>query len=122
VNSARIVVAEDDPTVLRGLVDRLTSEGFDVRTVETPTSLGEHAEDLDADLVVSAVSERGPRVQLLRQQSDVLFVALLPRNTPVMDALEVMDGRRRLRARIEKEPANPRWIQTVWSVGYRFTP
>jgi DNA-binding response OmpR family regulator len=29
---------------------------------------------------------------------------------------------RRLRARIEADPANPRWIQTVWSVGYRFTP
>ena len=26
----------------------------------------------------------------------------------------------RLRAKIEKDPANPRYIQTVWSVGYRF--
>jgi DNA-binding response OmpR family regulator len=29
---------------------------------------------------------------------------------------------RRLRQRIEPDPRNPRWIQTVWSVGYRFTP
>ncbi len=26
----------------------------------------------------------------------------------------------RLRAKIESDPANPRWIQTVWGVGYRF--
>jgi DNA-binding response OmpR family regulator len=29
---------------------------------------------------------------------------------------------RRLRARIEPDPAHPRWIHTVWSVGYRFVP
>jgi DNA-binding response OmpR family regulator len=222
--SARIVIAEEDATLRRVLADRLTSEGFEVRMLETPTRLGERAEDLDADLVVSAVSEHGPRVQALRQNSDVLFVAVLPRNTSVMDALDVMDAGaddvlvkpfsprelvtrmrallrrratadsgpdrlifddlaidvlarevtvrgelvelparefdllvflassprqvfsrsqimshvwsvddglgsatvtehvRRLRARIEKDPANPRWIQTGWSVGYRFTP
>jgi DNA-binding response OmpR family regulator len=27
---------------------------------------------------------------------------------------------RRLRAKIEPDPANPIWIQTVWGVGYRF--
>ncbi len=29
---------------------------------------------------------------------------------------------RRLRAKIESDPAKPRWIQTVWGVGYRFRP
>ncbi len=29
---------------------------------------------------------------------------------------------RRLRAKIEAEPSEPRWIQTVWGVGYRFQP
>jgi len=28
---------------------------------------------------------------------------------------------RRVRAKIEPDPANPEWIQTVWGVGYRFT-
>lgn len=29
---------------------------------------------------------------------------------------------RRLRAKIEPDPARPRWLQTVWGVGYRFQP
>jgi DNA-binding response OmpR family regulator len=29
---------------------------------------------------------------------------------------------RRLRAKIEEIPEQPRWIQTVWGVGYRFSP
>jgi DNA-binding response OmpR family regulator len=29
---------------------------------------------------------------------------------------------RRLRAKIEEDPAEPRFIQTVWGVGYRFQP
>jgi len=29
---------------------------------------------------------------------------------------------RRLRAKLEPEPAQPRYIQTVWGVGYRFQP
>jgi DNA-binding response OmpR family regulator len=29
---------------------------------------------------------------------------------------------RRLREKIELDPANPRWIETVWGVGYRFRP
>ena len=29
---------------------------------------------------------------------------------------------RRLRAKIEADPARPRHIQTVWGVGYRFAP
>ncbi len=29
---------------------------------------------------------------------------------------------RRLRAKIEREPAQPRFVETVWGVGYRFRP
>jgi two-component system, OmpR family, response regulator ResD len=29
---------------------------------------------------------------------------------------------RRLRAKVEADPADPHWIQTVWGIGYRFKP
>jgi two-component system response regulator ResD len=29
---------------------------------------------------------------------------------------------RRLRAKLEPDPAKPRWVETVWGVGYRFAP
>jgi DNA-binding response OmpR family regulator len=29
---------------------------------------------------------------------------------------------RRLRSKIEEDPSEPRWLQTVWGVGYRFQP
>jgi two-component system response regulator ResD len=29
---------------------------------------------------------------------------------------------RRLRAKLEVDPAHPRWLETVWGVGYRFQP
>lgn len=29
---------------------------------------------------------------------------------------------RRLRQKLEPDPANPRWLKTVWGVGYRFDP
>jgi DNA-binding response OmpR family regulator len=29
---------------------------------------------------------------------------------------------RRLRAKIEEDPARPRFLETVWGVGYRFVP
>ena len=29
---------------------------------------------------------------------------------------------RRLRRKIEEDPSKPRWVRTVWGVGYRFQP
>ena len=40
----------------------------------------------------------------------------------VVNSSTVTEHIRRLRKRIEKDPRRPRWIQTVWSVGYRFAP
>jgi two-component system response regulator ResD len=28
----------------------------------------------------------------------------------------------RLREKLEKNPSKPRWIHTVWGIGYRFDP
>jgi DNA-binding response OmpR family regulator len=224
VRSGRIVVAEEDAVLRRVLADRLASEGYEVRLIDPPRRLGEHASDFDADLVVSAISDDGPTIEAVRERSDVLFVALMPRDTGMLEALDVVDAgaddvlvkpfsprelitkmrallrredarlhldrrlcfdhlmididahevvargelvdlparefdllvflassprrvftrpqimahvwsvddgsgtatvtehMRRLRGRIEIDPANPRWLQTVRSVGYRFTP
>jgi len=40
----------------------------------------------------------------------------------VSDTSTVTVHIRRLRAKIEPEPQRPRWIQTIWGVGYRFQP
>jgi DNA-binding response OmpR family regulator len=222
VDAGRIVLAEDDPALRDLLARRLTSEGYDVRLLDAP-HLAE-CDHLDADLVISAFSDHGPTIHDVRQHSDVLLVAMMPTNTCVMDALDVVDAGaddvlvkpfsprelvtktkallrrravgqtrvrplvfdglvidlaarevtvnerrvvvparefdllvflassprqvftraqimqhvwsvddgigtatvtehvRRLRARIEANSAEPRWIHTVWSVGYRFVP
>jgi two-component system response regulator ResD len=39
-----------------------------------------------------------------------------------MDTSTVTVHIRRLRAKVERRPDHPRWIQTVWGVGYRFQP
>jgi two-component system response regulator ResD len=38
------------------------------------------------------------------------------------DASTVTVHVRRLREKIEDDPSHPRWVQTVWGVGYRFEP
>ncbi len=40
--------------------------------------------------------------------------------TDYVDPSTVTVHVRRLREKIEQDPAKPRWIQTVWGVGYRF--
>jgi DNA-binding response OmpR family regulator len=80
VDAGRIVLAEDDPALRDLLARRLTSEGYDVRLLDTPRRLAECG-DLDADLVISAFSDHGPTIHDVRQQSDVLLVAMMPTNT-----------------------------------------
>src|SRR3954463_8430093 len=206
------------------LARRLMSEGYEVRQMDLPERLGDGGCDFDADIVISSVTDGAPAIHEVRQRSDVLLVLMLPTNTDVMEALDVVDAGaddvlvkpfsprelvtktrallrrnlperrsarplvfdgltidlaarevmvngvlvdvparefdllvflassprqvftrvqimqhvwsvddgigtatvtehvRRLRARIEADPAEPRWIHTVWSVGYRFVP
>jgi DNA-binding response OmpR family regulator len=53
------------------------------------------------------------RDQLMENVWDLAFYA---------DASTVTVHVRRLRAKIEDEPDQPRYIQTVWGAGYRFSP
>ena len=76
-------------------------------------------------------------VQLTQREFDVLlFLARHPgqvfSRNQLMDAIwqysfytdtsTVTVHIRRLRAKIEADPSQPRHIQTVWGVGYRFQP
>ena len=38
------------------------------------------------------------------------------------DSSTVTVHMRRVREKIEPDPANPRWLKTVWGVGYKFDP
>ena len=94
-------------------------------------------DDMTIDPAARRVVVRGEEVQLTQREFDVLlFLARHPgqvfSRNQLMDAVwqysfysdtsTVTVHIRRLRAKIEADPAAPRHIQTVWGVGYRFQP
>jgi two-component system, OmpR family, response regulator ResD len=93
--------------------------------------------DLTIDPTSRRVHVRGDEVQLTQREFDVLlFLARHPgqvfSRNHLMDAIwqysfytdssTVTVHIRRLRAKIELDPAQPKHIETVWGVGYRFAP
>jgi DNA-binding response OmpR family regulator len=91
--------------------------------------------DLRIDPVARAVHVRETPVPLTQREFDVLvFLARHPGRAfsreELMDAVwqysfysdtsTVTVHIRRLRAKLESDPARPRHIETVWGVGYRF--
>ncbi len=98
-----------------------------------PLELGE----LLIDPSSRTVSVAGAEVMLTQREFELLlFLARHPGQVFSRDALMEHVWRfsfysdsstvtvhiRRLRAKIEREPEQPRFIQTVWGVGYRFRP
>ena len=94
-------------------------------------------EDLELDPVARRVTVRGEEAQLTVREYDLLlhFVrhpGQVFSRDQLMDAVwqysfysdtsTVTVHVRRLRAKIEADPADPRHVQTVWGVGYRFQP
>jgi two-component system, OmpR family, response regulator ResD len=93
--------------------------------------------DLVIDPAARRAFVRGDEVALTQREFDLLlFLARHPgqafTRTQLMDAVwqyafytdtsTVTVHVRRLRAKIEDDPARPRHVQTVWGVGYRFQP
>jgi DNA-binding response OmpR family regulator len=93
--------------------------------------------DMTIDPAARRVFVRGTEVQLTQREFDVLlFLARHPgqvfSRNQLMDAIwqysfytdtsTVTVHIRRLRAKIEADPARPQHIETVWGVGYRFQP
>jgi len=93
--------------------------------------------DVEIDAATREVRKGGAALKLTLKEFDLLaFLASHPRRVFTRDQLmdEVWGYRseldtgtvtvhiRRLREKIEDEPARPRHLETVWGVGYRLTP
>jgi two-component system response regulator ResD len=89
------------------------------------------------DSATREVTKNGTSLRLTAREFDFLwFVASHPRRvfsreqimrrvwgySSALDTGTVTVHVRRLREKIEEEPSRPRHLETVWGVGYRFTP
>jgi two-component system response regulator ResD len=104
--------------------------------IETaPTRLA--FDGLELDGTTREVSRDGELVRLTAKEFDLLFfLASHPREVfareqlmrsiwgyeAALDTGTVTVHVRRLRAKVEHDPAQPRHLETVWGVGYRFVP
>ncbi len=126
------VVKPFSPSELVARVDAV------LRRVNPPDADAEplRFDGLEIDARARRVTLDGNEVQLSQREFDLLeFFAsnpgqafsrdqLLDRvwGAPLSDTSTVTVHVRRLRAKIEPDPERPRFIQTVWGVGYRFQP
>jgi two-component system response regulator ResD len=122
----------------RELVSRVKAV---LRRVAAATTLGDQRALTYGPLVIDprnrSVTVFGQECSLTAREFDLLyFMARHPRQvfnrTQLLDqvwgydyfgdASTVTVHVRRLREKIEEDPSQPRWVQTVWGVGYRFEP
>jgi DNA-binding response OmpR family regulator len=108
------------------------------RSAKTPPSTAMHFEDLEIDPSRRVVSVNSSPVDLTAREFDLLaFLASQPSqvftrgqlldhvwdsSAEWQDPATVTVHVRRLRQKLESDPQNPRWLKTVWGVGYRFDP
>jgi two-component system, OmpR family, response regulator ResD len=127
------VVKPFSPAELVARVDAVLRRVDTSPVHEAPLQLGEIVIDAGA----RRVFVRDDEAQLTQREFDVLlFLARHPgqafSRNQLMDAIwqysfytdtsTVTVHIRRLRSKIELDPAQPKHIQTVWGVGYRFQP
>jgi DNA-binding response OmpR family regulator len=127
------VVKPFSPAELVARVDAVLRRIESPPELEEPIAIGE----LEVDPSARRAMVRGEEVQLTVREFDLLVHFM--RNPgqafsrdQLMDAVwqynfytdtsTVTVHVRRLRAKIEADPSEPRWLQTVWGVGYRFQP
>ena len=92
---------------------------------------------LSIEITTREVMKSGTSLRLTAKEFDLLwFLARHPRQvfsrdnlmdrvwgySAALDTGTVTVHVRRLREKIEDDPAHPRFLQTVWGVGYRFSP
>jgi two-component system, OmpR family, response regulator ResD len=92
---------------------------------------------IEVDPASRRVTAHGEEVQLTVREFDLLL-HLMRHPGQVFSRDQLMDAvwqytfytdtstvtvhMRRLRGKVEQDPTQPRWLQTVWGVGYRFQP
>jgi two-component system response regulator ResD len=100
----------EDPIVFDDLVLEPVARRVTVRGVEAHLTMREY------DLLLHFMRHPGQvfsRDQLMDSVWQYSFYS---------DTSTVTVHIRRLRAKIEVDPSRPRWLETVWGVGYRFQP
>jgi two-component system response regulator ResD len=127
------VVKPFSPAELVARVDAVLRRVTPEPELEEPIEFDE----LTLDPVARRVTVRGDEVSLTVREYDLLlhFVrhpAQVFSREQLMDTVwqytfytdtsTVTVHVRRLREKIEVDPSEPRWLQTVWGVGYRFQP
>jgi two-component system response regulator ResD len=125
------VVKPFSPAELVARVDAVLRRFDTVRADEPPLAFG----PLEIDPSARRVRCAGEEVALTSREFDVLlFLARHPgraftreelmdhvwQHAFYTDTSTVTVHIRRLRAKLERDPERPRWIETVWGVGYRF--
>ncbi|HYU60978.1 MAG TPA: response regulator transcription factor [Solirubrobacterales bacterium] len=110
-----------------------------LRRVDTPVLRPERLEygELEIDASAREVKRAGATLALTAKEFDLLwFLASNPRHVfsrdqlmsrvwgygAALDTGTVTVHIRRLREKIEPDPSRPRHLETVWGVGYRFSP
>jgi two-component system response regulator ResD len=127
------VVKPFSPAELVARVDAVLRRADSSPQLEEPIGFDE----LTLDPVARRVTVRGEEIQLTVREYDLLL-HFVRHPGQVFSREQLMDSVwqysfytdtstvtvhvRRLRAKIEADPSSPRWLQTVWGVGYRFQP
>jgi two-component system response regulator ResD len=110
-----------------------------LRRSSAPDQLHERVRvgDIEIDAAAREVGKGGHALKLTAREFDLLlFLARHPRRVfsrdqlmsrvwgyePAFDSGTITVHVRRLREKIEDDPARPRHLETVWGVGYRLSP
>jgi DNA-binding response OmpR family regulator len=127
------VVKPFSPAELVARIDAVMRRVAPVPDRKAPLSFG----DLEIDRAARRVFAGGDEVRLAQREYDLLlYLAEHPGQVFTRDDLmraiwqysfytdtsTVTVHIRRVRAKIESDPAEPRHLKTVWGVGYRFEP
>lgn len=105
---------------VEGLPVSLSFEGLEIDPLSREVTMGDKKVDMTPkEFEVLQFLASSPRQVFSRAQ---LLESVWQSSPEWQDPATVTVHVRRIRNKIESDPENPRWITTVWGVGYRFEP